>query len=219
MVDHLAHVEAKVRGSAPAAGLDARLTELVALAARLHDLGKADPRFQADLYGKSALARMGFIDVSFGPLLAKSSRTGGMHRTPTAAPELFRHEALSVAFAAKHPSVVALDNEERDLVLWLIGTHHGYGRPFFPPCVDLQSAMESEVRSDGVTLTVRADEAPLKLDQGWFERGARLNRRYGPWELARLEAILRLADHAASAEEAAGIVRGELTAAAVAVAP
>jgi hypothetical protein len=52
-----------------------------------------------------------------------------------------------------------------------------------------------------VILDVRADEAPLRLNQGWFERAARLRRRYGPWELARLEAILRLADHAATADE------------------
>jgi CRISPR-associated endonuclease/helicase Cas3 len=100
LADHLAHVEATARGFTRATGLDERLTELVALAARLHDLGKADPRFQADLYGKSALARMGFTDISYGSLLAKSDRTGGIRSTPSAAPELFRHEALSVAFAA-----------------------------------------------------------------------------------------------------------------------
>jgi CRISPR-associated endonuclease/helicase Cas3 len=38
LVDHLAHVEAKVLGFTHAAGLDGRLTELLALAARLHDL-------------------------------------------------------------------------------------------------------------------------------------------------------------------------------------
>jgi CRISPR-associated endonuclease/helicase Cas3 len=106
-----------------------------------------------------------------------------------------------VALAAKYPDVTALDEDDRDLVLWLIGTHHGHGRPFFPPCFDPQPATTSELRINNMILEVRADEAPLRLDQGWFERAARLRRHYGPWELARLEAILRLADHAASADE------------------
>jgi CRISPR-associated endonuclease/helicase Cas3 len=133
-------------------------------------------------------------------------------------PKFFRHEALSVAFATKHPTVIALDESDRDLVLWLVGTHHGYGRPFFPPCFD-QSTMESEERTGSVILSARADEAPLKLDQGWFERAVRVNQRYGPWELARLEAILRLADHGASAEEAAETGRVAMTAAKRSVSP
>ena len=132
--------------------------------------------------------------------LAKSKRIG-FPRGTRATPEGFRHEALSLALAAKYPEVTALDEDDRDLVLWLIGTHHGYGRPFFPPCFDPQPATTSEVRSNNMILNVRAGEAPLRLDQGWFERAARVGRRYGPWELARLEAILRLADHAASADE------------------
>jgi CRISPR-associated endonuclease/helicase Cas3 len=59
------------------------------------------------------------------------------------------------------------------------------------------------VSLSGAELSAIAGEAPLRLDQGWFERAERLRRAYGPWELARLEAILRLADHAASAEEQA----------------
>jgi CRISPR-associated endonuclease/helicase Cas3 len=115
-----------------------------------------------------------------------------------------RHEALSVALARQHPAVMQLDEDDRDLVLWLVGTHHGYGRTFFPPCDD--STVDSAetkvaVEIDGQKLTAKAGDAPLRLDQGWFERAEFLLRRYGPWELARLEAILRLADHAASADE------------------
>jgi CRISPR-associated endonuclease/helicase Cas3 len=201
LADHLDHVGATARDFAHAAGLDARLVDLVTLAARLHDLGKADPRFQADLCGKSALARMGLLNIGPGPLLAKSDRTRGFHFGQRASPDRFRHEALSVVLAARHPAVLALDEDERDLVLWLIGTHHGYGRPFFPPSIDPQPTIRSEVMLDALKLTAEAREAPLKLDQGWFDRAARLNQRYGPWELARLEAMLRLADHVASAEE------------------
>ena len=106
LVDHLANVEAKARGFARAAGLDDRLTKLVTLAARLHDLGKVEARFQADLRGTNTLllrdpALASLLQSNWAPL-AKSKRIG-FQRGPRATPEGFRHEALSVALAAKYP--------------------------------------------------------------------------------------------------------------------
>ncbi len=218
LADHLAHVLKKARAFGASAGLDGRMVELIALAARLHDLGKADPRFQADLHGASALVRLGLTELQLGELLAKSARGEGRRTGVRAVPENFRHEAMSVALAEKHPAVVALPEEERDLVLWLIGTHHGFGRPFFPPCNDPMPDMEADVKdmpSAGITAPLRAAvrDAPLRLNQGWFERAERVRWRFGPWELARLEAILRLADHVASAEEQNGAAPGPKAAA------
>lgn len=201
LIAHLGDVEQKARDFARRAGLPERMIKLLGLAGRLHDLGKAEPRFQADLRGASALARLGLIDVAGLDLLAKSAREEYRSRAVRAAPKNFRHEALSVALAKKHPVAATLAEEERDLVLWLVGTHHGYGRPFFPPSQDEAPQTGARLEIDAAQLTAQANEAPLRLDQGWFELAERLNRRYGPWELARLEAILRLADHAASAEE------------------
>jgi CRISPR-associated endonuclease/helicase Cas3 len=206
---HLGHVEAKARGFAAQAGLPESLVAVVALAARMHDLGKADPRFQSDLRGASSLARQNpmlaaMLAARQGELLAKSvrARAGG---GAGAAPEGFRHEALSVALAERHPDLAKLSEDERALLLWLVGTHHGWGRPFFPPPKDSAPETEAALPLDGAELAAQAGEAPLRLDQGWFERVERLRRTYGPWELARLEAILRLADHAASAEEQEGV--------------
>ena len=207
--DHLQHVAQLAHDFALRSGLDERFIYLVTLAARLHDLGKADPRFQADLRSASALAaispELAALLAPKNMLLAKSSRVSdgrrGRSRSLKAAPDNFRHEALSVALASKHPEVVALSEKERDLVLWLIGTHHGYGKPFFLPSDDPASEIMAEVEVDKNALSAAAREAPLRMDQGWFELVERLRRRYGPWELARLESILRLADHGASAEE------------------
>jgi CRISPR-associated endonuclease/helicase Cas3 len=203
LAPHLARVERHARTFACDAGLPNRFAELVGLAARLHDLGKADPRFQADLHGAGTLARLGLLELGLAPLLAKSDRRSATRRVPRATPVGFRHEALSVALAEQHPGVQMLPADERDLVLWLIGTHHGYGRPFFPPCSDPRPETEASTVVEGLPEPLRttACEAPLRLDQGWFERVQRLHRRFGPWEIARLEAILRLADHVASAEE------------------
>ena len=68
------------------------------------------------------------------------------------------------------------------LVLWLIGTHHGYGRPFF----GFHDPLDGQgPQSLGYSFGGR-DWATL------FEE---LRRRYGVWRLAWLEAILRRADH------------------------
>jgi CRISPR-associated endonuclease/helicase Cas3 len=121
----------------------------------LHDIGKIDPRFQSDLRGTNALLSrdpaLASLLQSNWPPLAKSKRSD-FPRGKRATPEGFRHEALSVALAAKHPGVTQLDEDDRDLVLWLIGTHHGYGRPFFPPCFDPQPSTTSELNIDNVIL-------------------------------------------------------------------
>lgn len=206
LADHSSHVELLVADYCSRSGIANSLKILLLLAARLHDIGKAEPRFQVDLHGAGALAWLDpLLAMMLNPgkeLLAKSARLAeGSSNSRRATPKFFRHEALSVALAKQHPSVMALAPDDQDLVLWLIGTHHGHGRPFFPPCAELSSDNMTTLTFDAVQMSSYAQDSPIRLDQGWFELAKRVQRRFGPWELARLEAIMRLADHTASAEE------------------
>ena len=91
------------------------------------------------------------------------------------------------------------------LVLWLIGTHHGVGRPFFnfvemqpeanlPACLGIKTwrlALGSGPQS--TAFNYQGEDWPKLFEQ--------LKRKYGVWGLAHLESVLRLADHRASEKE------------------
>ncbi len=193
LADHSADVEERATLFASKAGLPPAMAADIVLAAWLHDVGKADPRFQAFLYGGA------WMSVDDRRVLAKSVQPLPRNaRDAARLPDAWRHEALSVRIAREHPRFQ--DAHDQELVLWLIGVHHGHGRPLYPDAAE-DKVFELPDVMDGL----RADAAPgpqsLAFDfQGfdWPQMFERLKARYGVWELARLEAIVRLADHRAS---------------------
>ena len=88
------------------------------------------------------------------------------------------------------------DGFDTDLLLHLVVSHHGWGRPLVLPAADgTDATVEYEI--DGVPVSASADLARVDWEQP--ERFARLNDRFGPWGIALLEAIVRQADHMVSA--------------------
>lgn len=172
------------------------------VAGLLHDTGKADSRFQAWMHYGDAL---GPDPDEPSSVLAKSGRSIPRNaRSAAGLPDSWRHEALSVRLA---PFTSAFE-EARDpeLVLWLIGSHHGWGRPFFPhgdPADVLPRDMPA-VMSLPRNLPAGAGPQSFAFDchgADWPALFERVTARYGYWELARMEAILRLADHRVSQAE------------------
>jgi CRISPR-associated endonuclease/helicase Cas3 len=204
--DHCRQVERVAQEFAGALGLDEEMAADIATAACLHDLGKLDPRFQLALRGGR---RWNLPDDQ--RILAKSGREfspSAFRRAKQAAglPERWRHEALSVDLAPQHPRFA--DATDKALVLYLIGTHHGYGRPLF--LHRDQSNEEGRTLTGGFSSvtswqTGLGPQHPEFDFQGhdWPALVAALAEKYGPWRLALMEAVLRLADHWASAEPSA----------------
>ena len=183
-------------------GRDQPFSRDLKLAAFLHDAGKADVRFQDLLSGGDPWNRQD------GPAMAKSgqqSPKGAWERAGL--PKGWRHEALSVRMARSHPRFA--EAHDPALVLWLIGTHHGLGRPFF----NFTDSQLDGPGHDGVfacldvehwRLTCGAGPQSMAFDldgADWAAVYEQLKQRYGIWGLAHLEAVLRLADHRASESE------------------
>jgi CRISPR-associated endonuclease/helicase Cas3 len=183
--------------------------EALTAAAAVHDWGKVDPRFQAMLRGTTPFAAMAsdmFLAKSGSIPSSAAARRAAKERAEL--PVGFRHEMLSLQMAESCVGITALPTHPilHALALHLIATHHGYGRPFFP-LVEDEAPLDVSLPMNGKTITVTGAERlehPIHaLDSGIAERFWQMNRRYGWWGIALLEALLRLADQCASANQQA----------------
>ncbi|MHB1239253.1 MAG: type I-G CRISPR-associated helicase/endonuclease Cas3g [Gammaproteobacteria bacterium] len=216
LAQHSTDVETFAREYAMRCGLGARLAEHVAIAAWLHDIGKADRRFQLMLRGGSEIDL--FKDETPWAKSAMPPGARAAHRRAqqkSGYPRGARHEVQSLAMVQGQLEAVkkglgAADVTKEldlDLVLHLIASHHGYCRPFAPAVVD-ESPVDVTLAKHTSKTFGEIDFASTtscnglhRLDSPLADRFWALVEKYGWQELCWLEAILRLADHRASEEE------------------
>lgn len=200
---HLGHVATQAQRLSHAVG-ETEHADSVICAGRWHDVGKAHKVFDATMH---------CCDEAPEGFLAKSPCRGRHAR------RFFRHELASMlAWLAQHNG-----EPDADLVAYLIAAHHGKVR------MSLR-AMPTEKADDGIQRFARgvwegdvlpalefdgehSAETTLRLalmelgegEQGpsWTARTLRLLGEHGPFRLAWLETLVRLADwHASAAEQA-----------------
>lgn len=215
LTQHALDARQAARELVAALQLDDLPGDVVVQAAHAHDVGKAHAVFQASLRKADGLAP----DFEPGILWAKSGGDGPLrHERPG-----FRHElASALAWLQAGPE------PERDLIAYLLATHHGKLRlvlralPTEPRPRDLARNPESLYArgvwhgdelpacdlGDGLALPATTlDLTVMRLggasaDQpSWTARALALLRRFGPFRLAYLEALVCAADRLASRRE------------------
>ncbi len=202
-VHHL-NVGDRARNIATAIGLPRRIAAAVEAAARWHDLGKLEPRFQAMLCGGDRFEAM-LADEPLGKSGTDPNDRSAwrLSRIRSGLPSGARHEAWSSAIVQAHLAESTADGFDPDLVVHLVASHHGHARPWLPPVSDDHpGVMVAEVdgASIGGAVTHVTITTEKTVDFGHPLRFARLNRRYGRWGLALLETIVRCSDMTVSAE-------------------
>jgi CRISPR-associated endonuclease/helicase Cas3 len=166
--DHQQWAEREAKRLATRLGLPPPYASVLALAARLHDEGKRAERWQRAF---NAPRHGGPYAKTRGPVNQKLL-------------DGYRHEFGSLGAIERHPDVVALPEELRELLLHLVAAHHGGARPFISP-KSCEDAPPSELQE-------RVRDVALRF--------ARLQKRWGPWGLAWWESLLRACDQLASRE-------------------
>jgi CRISPR-associated endonuclease/helicase Cas3 len=176
-------------------GLGDKLARILKLAGRWHDEGKRDRRFQAWLRGSELQA------LAEDEPIAKSGRDMSKWEPSTlfGYPRGARHEFVSVRLFDQACSK-GTGGFLFDLARLLIGTHHGFGRPF-PPVLRDGNPVEVKLVLDGKEVAVLSDHRLHALDNGWTDLFWRMVRLLGWWGLAYLEALLVTADRTMSARE------------------
>lgn len=219
--EHSADVETFAREYARRCGLDAWLTEHVALAAWLHDIGKADRRFQLMLragseveyfkdetpWAKSAMPPGAKEQRRLARLRSGYPGGGYLHAVQSVAMMHGQMDALRERLQNCLKNLAIEKDPDLGLVLHLVASHHGECRPFAPVLFD---ASPVEVSLDGHAsdtfgkidfAATTSNNGLHRLDSPLADRFWGLVAKYGWQELCWLEAILRLADHRASEEE------------------
>lgn len=233
--DHLQDARKSAEGLCETLALDRtdRTRLAIVQAAYLHDVGKAHFAFQ------DAVNRLGsrtedpdHDQNDASELFAKSGRDGRLRYEKGRAG--FRHELASVSILEADgnralvtsplesvPGVGTADLDHfRDLVIYLVGAHHGRvrlsirGLPHEDERQVLGLRQDDEIHGfavDGIT-----DLADAQVDLGfaflggdgcrpsWSARAESLLAEYGPFRLAWMEAMVRIADWRASRDEAQG---------------
>lgn len=187
--DHQNDVAERTRQLAENLGLAPEFSEALELAAKYHDEGKRDLRFQQMLGADpeaGALAKSGRRSV------AEAYRA----RSRSALPKGWRHEQLSALMVAASPEKVG---EHRDLVLRIIGCSHGHGR--FSFAHDAGFLLKEGYLPEGTDYEVLKEQAARLFNVGyWDNLMEQTSRTYGPYATAYLEAVERAADAQISRE-------------------
>ncbi len=174
--EHDEDVERYARFLAGKIGLPNEIAELLAAAGFRHDLGKDREWWQKAI---------GNLDDFKTAPLAKSRVNSFDHSFN----QDYRHEFGSLVESLVDEDLKA--NSHRDLILHLIAAHHGYARPHFPE----RAFDRNQPKPENQRI---AHDVMLRFNH--------LQRKYGWWQLAYLEAVLKAADAMASRD----FSRGEL---------
>lgn len=187
--DHQNDVAERTRQLAENLGLAPEFSEALELAAKYHDEGKRDLRFQQMLGADpeaGALAKSGHRSVAEAYLA----------RSRSALPRGWRHEQLSALMVAASPEKVG---EHRDLVLRIIGCSHGHGR--FSFAHDADFLLKEGYLPEGTDYEALKEQATRLFNVGyWDNLMEQTSRTYGPYATAYLEAVERAADAQISRE-------------------
>jgi len=188
LADHNRDVAKKASAWAEEVGLSQGDVSVLEEAGRRHDDGKDIDFFQRRLLWNHAT---GDFDTADAPVAKSLGGLSGSRverwRQITTADRMagfrpgFRHEALS---AARYEAGCQAGDDT--LVRHLVGTHHGYGRGLMPVMEGTESPLQ--------------DPTSPQWSE-WPEQFRRLNAAVGPYRLAFLEAVLRLADWECSRED------------------
>ncbi|MGO9959373.1 MAG: HD domain-containing protein, partial [Solirubrobacteraceae bacterium] len=201
--EHASAVAERAANYLTRSGIPDSVAAAVVLAARVHDHGKGDPRFQAFFRGGiTAFLDTPIAKSVFGTADVQASRAA---RAAAGLPRGLRHEIASVAALADAITNDAVrdmpEQVDVDLALHLVGTHHGLGRPVpRVPAPSTSAPREFAVNAAGMTGTARGDALEGWDHGAWLRRFFAVIDRYGPWGSAYLEALLILSDRTVSQE-------------------